>query len=165
VRNKSKQPTIHMLCGFICSGKTTLAQKLERKLKAVTFCHDEWMARLFGQEFSDERGVAYAPKVHALISRTYEKLLKLKIDIVLDDGFWRKCDRDNMRKRAVQLGAKPKLYFLDCPKDILIQRLRERDAKRKPDSVIVSEAKFKISWKYFEPPGTDEEYELVEASI
>ncbi len=164
MKTKAKQPTIHMLCGFICSGKTTLARKLERELEAITFCQDEWMPRLLGQEHSDQCGLIYAPKVSALISRTYEQLLKLKIDIILDDGFWSKSERDRVRKRAAELGAKSKLYFLDCPKDVLTQRLQERNAEPKPDSVVVSEAKFKISWKYFQPPGAEEEFELVVTS-
>jgi predicted kinase len=110
-----------MLCGFICSGKTTLARKLERDLKAITFCPDEWMVQLFGQEHSDQCGIRYAPAVRSLMTETYEQLLKLKIDVILDDGFWRKADRDHLRKRAAELGAQSKLYFLVCPKDILMQ--------------------------------------------
>lgn len=164
MRAKVRQPTVHMLCGFICSGKTTLARKLEKELKAITFCPDEWMVQLFGQEHSDQCGITYAPAVHALMSGTYEQLLKLKIDVILDDGFWRKADRDYMRKRAAELGAQSKLYFLFCPKDVLMQRLQKRNAERKPDSVVVPEAKFEISWNYFEPPGVNEEFELVVTS-
>lgn len=60
------------------------------------------------------------------------------------------------------MGAIPKLYFLTCPKDILIQRLRERNAERRPDSVVVPESKFRTSWNWFQPPGADEEFELVD---
>jgi len=155
---------VHMLCGFICSGKTTLARKLERELKAITFCPDEWMVQLFGQEHSDQCGITYAPAVRALMSGTYEQLLKLKIDVILDDGFWRKVNRDHMRKRAAELGVQSKLYFLACPKDTFMQRLQKRNTERKPDSLVVSEAKFEDSWKYFEPPGADEEFELVETN-
>jgi hypothetical protein len=42
-----------------------------------------------------------------------------------------------------------------------MQRLKKRNAERKPDSVVVSEAKFEDSWKYFEPPRDNEEFELV----
>jgi predicted kinase len=164
MRAKVRQPTVHMLCGFICSGKTTLARKLEKESKAIIFCPDEWMVQLFGQEHSDQCGITYVPAVRALMSRTYEKLLKLEIDVILDDGFWRKADRNNMRKRAAELGAQSKLYFLACPKDILMQRLQKRNAERKPDSLVVSEAKFEVSWKYFEPPGADEEFELIESN-
>ena len=40
------------------------------------------------------------------------------IDIIIDDGFWRKADRDQMRRRAVE---------------------------RRPDSVVVTESKFMTS--------------------
>lgn len=164
METKEKIPTIHMLCGFICAGKTTLAQKLEREYAAVTFCPDEWIARLFGQEHSSQCVFIYAPKVSALISRTYEQLLKLKIDIILDDGFWSKAEREHMRKRASELGAKSKLYFLDCPKEILLQRLQKRNAECNPESVVVSEAKFKIAWERFQSPSADEKYEHIVTS-
>lgn len=45
-----------------------------------------------------------------------------------------------------------------------MQRLQKRNTERKPDSLVVSEAKFEDSWKYFEPPGADEEFELVETN-
>jgi predicted kinase len=164
MNTKEKIPTIHMLCGFICSGKTTFAQKLERELEAVTFCPDMWMALLFGTKHSDQEGICYAPKVDALISRTYEQLLKLKIDIILDSGFWTKAERDRMKRHASELGAKSKLYFLTCPKDVLLQRLQKRNAERKPDTIMISEAKFKIAWEHFHAPGEDEEFELIETS-
>ena len=36
-------PTIHMMFGFIGSGKSTFARKLESELRAARFSPDEWM--------------------------------------------------------------------------------------------------------------------------
>ncbi|MBI5961278.1 MAG: AAA family ATPase, partial [Chloroflexi bacterium] len=38
------------MVGLPCSGKTTLAQKLEREQSALRLTTDEWHVRLFGQD-------------------------------------------------------------------------------------------------------------------
>ena len=42
------EPTIHLLCGLVAAGKTTLAKQLARSLPAVRLSRDEWMIRLDG---------------------------------------------------------------------------------------------------------------------
>jgi predicted kinase len=39
-------PRLIIVCGLPGAGKTTLAKQLERTLRAVRFCPDEWMAEL-----------------------------------------------------------------------------------------------------------------------
>lgn len=46
--SSSTKPVAHIVIGFIGSGKTTFARKLERETGAVRFTKDEWMVRLFG---------------------------------------------------------------------------------------------------------------------
>jgi len=36
---------IHLICGFIGFGKTTLAKQLEKDLPAIRFTHDEFMLK------------------------------------------------------------------------------------------------------------------------
>jgi predicted kinase len=40
--------TIILLCGLPGSGKTTLAQNLERERPALRLSEDDWMVQLFG---------------------------------------------------------------------------------------------------------------------
>ncbi len=49
--NKSKHiPTAHLIVGFIGSGKTTFAKKLEQEIGALRFTKDEWFIRVFGND-------------------------------------------------------------------------------------------------------------------
>ena len=42
--------TLHLMVGLPCSGKTTLARKLEHERSALRLTPDEWQLRLFGQD-------------------------------------------------------------------------------------------------------------------
>jgi predicted kinase len=39
--------TVHMIYGYLGSGKTTLARQLEQELPAIRFTQDEWVTRIF----------------------------------------------------------------------------------------------------------------------
>ena len=47
--------TLHLMVGLPCSGKTTLAQKLERERSALRLTPDEWQVPLFGQDAEEPR--------------------------------------------------------------------------------------------------------------
>lgn len=42
------KPILHMLCGKIVSGKSTLATELARQDATALFSEDEWLSCLFG---------------------------------------------------------------------------------------------------------------------
>lgn len=151
------KPTIHIIHGFICSGKTTFAEKLAKEKNAIIFSFDEWMVKIFGPKHSDLEGFKYGSKIQDLISSVYRRILELGIDVILDDGFWLRSDRDRIRRYAIENGFDCILYSINCPEKILIQRLRNRNARQSDDSVYISESKFMNSKQHFEPLGQDEE--------
>jgi predicted kinase len=56
-----------VLHGFLGTGKTTLAKRLERDLRAVRFTHDEWMSALYGSDPPAEQFSEYYARVAALM--------------------------------------------------------------------------------------------------
>ena len=85
-----------------------------------------------------------------------EKVLSLGVDVILENGFWAREERDDLRERAAALGADSKLHFLDVSKDELLKRLRSRNAALPPDTFSVTEAQLELWWGWFEPPTQDE---------
>lgn len=155
------KPTIHMLCGLPCSGKSTLARKIETERKAFTFSFDEWIISIFGPNHSDMIGFQYSDKVMILINKLRTRFLMLGVDVIIDDGFTSRASRDGMRKMAAELGVNHKLYFLSCAEEILLQRLQRRNANLKYGEVFIPEYKFKKFLEIFEPPGNDEDFILI----
>jgi len=150
-----------MLCGLPCSGKSTLARKIETEIKAFTFSFDEWIVSIFGTNHSDMIGFQYAPNVINLIDKLRTRLLELGVDVIIDDGFTTRASRDGMRKMATELCVNCKLYYLSCAKEILLQRLQRRNANLKDGEVFIHEYKFQKFLEIFEPPSDDEEFILI----
>jgi len=60
------------------------------------------------------------------------RALALGVDVILENGFWSRAERDEYRSRAKALGARVELRFLDVPRDELWARLSKRNADLPP---------------------------------
>jgi predicted kinase len=163
---QSKEPVkriavAHMLYGFAGAGKTTFARKLESTIGAVRFSHDEWMHRLYGANPSSEHFADYYQRVASLIWRYVEILLKRDQDVILDFGFWSRASRNEAREKITALGGQPRLYFLDCPIEVMRERVRERSLSVPDDSLWIDEHAFDLFRERFEPLAADEVHEHV----
>jgi hypothetical protein len=49
--------------------------------------------------------------------------------IIIDSGFWRRADRDAMRRLTASQGADIKLYALECPEDEMLERVLARNER------------------------------------
>ena len=72
-----------LICGKICSGKTTYANKLKAESGAVLLSVDEVMLTLFGQHCGD-RHDEYAAKTKEYLYAKSLELLGMGIDVILD---------------------------------------------------------------------------------
>ena len=109
--------TAHLVHGYLGTGKTTLARQLEREHAAVRLTPDDWMAGLFGEDppvsiFQDK-----LETILLLMEGLWPRCLELGIDVVLDFGFWRRAQRDHVRRLAQSVGAEVVLYALACPEE------------------------------------------------
>ena len=153
--------TVHILCGRPGSGKTEFARDLEKTHTAVRYTYDEWMVQLFGRSPPAEEFEALFTRVSKLIWRTATRNLVLGTDVILDGGFWHRRDRAITRRAAAALGAKSRLYFLDAPIEMLRHRVLTR-SEDSQDELWINEEAITRFIDDFEPPGDDEEFELIE---
>ena len=147
--------TAHLLFGYLGSGKTTCAKRLEVEHKAVRFTPDEWMARLFGDDPPAESFPENAAAILELLEPLWTRCLSLGLDVVLDYGFWRRKERDEVRAVVEGLGARACLYRLECPDDEARRRI---DARNQEDgrSLFIAPATYDALRSRFEPLGVDE---------
>ena len=145
-------PILHLICGLPGSGKTTLSRSLERDLPALRLAPDEWMARIVGDGYDDAKRAAVEAVQWEIAART----LSLGLDVILENGFWSRSEREDYRARAAALGAGTKLHFLDVSRDELLRRLALRNSELPPHTFRVTEAQLVLWSSKFEPPKPDE---------
>lgn len=152
---KTDTPTLVLFCGLPGAGKTTVARKLAQEMPAIRLCPDEWKASL-GIDYYDE--VMREPLERQLLRFAWE-LLKLGQDVILENGFWTRPERDELRQTAKAQGYRVELYFLDVPFEELVRRITVRNAKAEHGTVPIELEKLKEYSKIFQAP-TDEELAL-----
>ena len=145
-------PTLFLICGLPGSGKTTLAKNIEREQRALRLCPDEWITQMIGDGDDEVKRAA----VEAVQWKVAARALTLGVNVVLENGFWSRQERDDFKSRARRLGADAKLYFLDVDREELLRRLGLRNADLPPNTFRVGEALLDSCICSFEPPTPDE---------
>lgn len=141
-----------MICGLPGSGKSTLAAKLEQDLSALLFTPDEWIERM--NEDGHKKGKRKL--VEELQWDVARKALRLGLDVILENGFWSKQEREQFKLEAAAVGASTKLYFLDVPPEELKRRLHARNNNLPANAFYVNPDLIDTWLKEFEPPTAEE---------
>jgi predicted kinase len=149
-------PTLHLMVGLPCSGKTTLARKLEFERSALRLTPDEWHVRLFGQDADKPEHDARHDLIEALLWNVAARVLALGGNVILDFGFWSREEREDFRLRAKKLGASSEVHFLEVPEAELMQRLSARNTQLSEGAFHISEEMMRPWVALFQAPIPDE---------
>ena len=77
-------------------------------------------------------------------------------NVILDFGFWTKRERDELRAKARELRAGFKIHFAEVPEEILLERIRARNAQLPPRTFHIPETRLKAWMLLFQPPSPEE---------
>lgn len=143
-----KQGTLVLLCGLPGAGKSTLAKKLAQEMPAIIMCPDEECIEL-GISLFDEKAKS---EVEANQWRQALKLAKKGQNVVLENGFWSRQERDKLRKEAHTAGLKIKLIYLKVTLDELWRRVEERNVGQNIPEAAISYEHMKDYSSLFQPP-------------
>ena len=155
-------PTLHLMVGLPCSGKTTVARALEAKYSALRLTTDEWHIRLFGDDFGDaddpghERHNSRHQVLEALLWDLAARALVLGVDVILDFGCWTKSEREEFRARVHKLAADFRIHFTDASEEVLLERLAMRNAERPEGAFHIAEPELREWIGLFERPSKEE---------
>ena len=144
------------MVGLPCSGKTTLARKLEQERSALRLTPDEWQVGLFGQDAKEPEHDRRHSLIEAMLWKIASRALELRTNVILDFGFWAREEREDYRLRAKQLGASSEVHFLDVSEDELLRRLEERNSETLQESFYISAEMMKPWIAFFQRPTPDE---------
>ncbi len=147
-----------MVCGKICSGKSTYAEQLRRENNAVLLSIDEIMLAMFGQyvgEMHDEY-VAHTEKY--LYGKSLE-IVGSGINIVLDWGVWTKAERAEAREFYKSRGIDYELHYIDVSDEVWRERINKRNSaisNGRLDAYYIDENLAAKFGAIFEPPNDEE---------
>ncbi len=145
---------VTLICGKLCSGKTTYAHKLRRERHAVLLSCDEITLALTGLD-AGEAFDGIAARTQAYL---YEKAAEIAgdgIPVILDWGFWTKDSRAAARLFFEERGISYTFVYLDVPDDVHRERIAKRNAAVRAGQVLayyVDEGLAKKFESKFEPP-------------
>jgi len=139
----SKEAVLHLLCGKIAAGKSTLSAELGRQPRSVVVGEDEWLTALYPGEVTSIADYARcSARLRAAIAPHIVSLLQLGISVVLDFPANTIASRAWMRGLFESAGSSHLLHHLDMPDNICRERLNARNASGQ--QAVVSAEKFDL---------------------
>lgn len=153
--------TLHLLCGKICAGKSSLSATLAEAPMTVIVSEDQWLSRLFGDEMASiEDYMRCAAKLRGAMAPHLVAVLKAGLSVVLDYPANTLANRAWMKGIADEAGAAHRLHWLDVPDEVCRARLRARNAAGEHE-FAATDAQFDQITAYFVPPTAAEGLEIV----
>jgi predicted kinase len=156
-----KATVLHMVCGKIASGKSTLTKRLACTENALVISEDVWMAHLYPGEIRTlDDYVRCSARVRRVLSDHVQALLSAGMSVILDFPF----NTINSRAWGRELfsGARVghRLHYLDVSDEICKTRLRARNASGE-HPFETTDAQFDQITQYFVPPSSAEGFQIV----
>ena len=153
--------TLHLLCGKIAAGKSTLTRQLAETPSTVLLSEDHLLARLYPDEITTVADYARcSARLRDAIGPHVETLLRTGVSVVLDFPANTLKVRAWMRSLFEGAGADHRLHYLDVPDEVCKARLRARNAAGEHE-YQASDDEFDLITSYFVPPTPAEGFNLV----
>ena len=153
--------TLHLLCGKIGAGKSTLAKRLAAAPATVLVSEDAWLAALYPNEIQALADyVRCSGRLRTVMAAHVQALLRAGVSVVLD--FPSNTVQTRLWARGVFEGAAAahRLHLLDVPEAVCKARLRARNASG-THPFETSDAQFDQISSHFVAPTEDEGFHLV----
>ena len=153
-----------LICGRLCCGKTTYAEKLRGGDRAVILSADELMLSMFGPDAGADHD-KYSARARSYLLSLAASVVGAGVDAILDWGFWTRRSRDEAREYFRSRGIPCELHYIDIDDDEWRSRISRRNADVERGAVrayFVDEGLMAKFRSLFEPPEDGEADVLVE---
>ncbi|WP_414613248.1 AAA family ATPase [Stenotrophomonas pavanii] len=154
-------PTLHLVCGKIGAGKSTLSQQLALKPRHVLISEDAWLAALYpGEIHSIADYLQRAAALRNVLADHLRALLQAGVSVVLDFPFNTPASRAWAREVFSPVGAAHQLHFLDIADEVCKARLRARNALGE-HPFQASDEEFERITRHFAAPAAEEGFAVM----
>src|SRR5438876_2177533 len=134
--------TLHLFCGKIAAGKSTLAKRIAAETGAVLVAEDFWLKRLYPDELKTVADyVRYSARLREVMGPHLVAMLRGGTSVALDFPANKVGFRQWMRGIIDRAGTAHQLHFLDVADETCLARLRARNASGAHD-FAASDAEF-----------------------
>ena len=149
---------VYLICGKICSGKSTYAEQLRVQNNAVLLSTDEITLALFGQHCGDKHDDYVERTQNYLFNKSLE-LIEVGINVILDWGFWLKMERDYAREFYNSRNIECEFHYVDISAETWKARLKKRNGEVLAEETSAYYIDDNLAEKFasiFEEPSEDE---------
>ena len=127
-------PKVLIMCGKICSGKSTYAEKLKLENKAVILSVDELTLALFENQ-AGEKLDFYVEKLKEYFFKKSLDIVEAGADVILDWGFWTKKERDYAREFYDSRNISYQFYYMNVGIEEWKKRILKRNQEIKREQL------------------------------
>ena len=149
---------VYLICGKICSGKSTYAEQLRIQNNAVLLSTDEITLALFGQHCGDNHDEYVERTQNYLFNKSLE-LIEVGINVILDWGFWLKEERDYAREFYNSRNIECEFHYINISDETWKARLKKRNSEVIAETTSAYYIDDNLAEKFaaiFEVPSEDE---------
>ncbi|KPG73067.1 AAA family ATPase [Pseudomonas libanensis] len=149
-------PTLHLLCGKIASGKSTLAKTLAAEHRAIVLSEDHWLASLYPGEIQAIADyLRCAQRVRGVLGPLVVNLLESGVNVVLDFPANTLANREWLLGLAQAAEVPHRLHYLELDDATCRARLHARNAQGEHD-FAATDAEFDLITRHFSVPSEEE---------
>ncbi|WP_339542620.1 AAA family ATPase [Pseudomonas sp. JAI120] len=149
-------PTLHLLCGKIASGKSTLAKTLVAEHAAILLSEDTWLAQLYaGEILSIADYLRCAQRIRGVVGPLVVHLLESGVNVVLDFPANTLANREWLLGLAQAAEVPHRLHYLELDDATCRARLHARNARGDHD-FAATDAEFELITQHFCVPSEEE---------
>lgn len=117
---------VFLICGKVCSGKSTYAERLRIENKAVLLSVDEIMLALFGL-YAGNKHDEYTEKIQSYLFEKSVDIIQSGINVILDWGFWSRSKRSAAKEFYTVRGIESEFHYIDISDEVWKERITHRN--------------------------------------
>ncbi|QBF26591.1 ATP-binding protein [Pseudomonas tructae] len=154
-------PVLHLLCGKIASGKSTVAKSLATEHSAILLSEDHWLSRLYPEQIKSVTDyVQLAHRIRGVLGPLVIDTLAAGVSVVLDFPANTPADRQWLRSLAEAAKVPHCVHYIEIDDDTCRGRLHVRNVRAEHD-FAATDAEFDLITSYFRPPNEEEGLDVV----